>query len=276
MSNDSTENNENETSSKKPLNDSEYKKYTNEEGQTVEENINKTTNELNYKKITLVSHKETGKTYPLGRIWINIKGETKNGIIFEDSLFNEKSFILGQNNHCLGIEMCLASMNINDHCLIYIYNEKYSYSKSCNKIPIKYKELNINNNNINEIFPLKFNVILCDAMKRIKDSHEMTFEEQLNYCNELKEKGNKRYQIKRYKTALDIYNLAIQCINAMKDIEQVYDDDKQVLGNVNKKDVKQTQETLYLNAAMYIIYIISIFFINVMRLIVLQCMTLVI
>ena len=221
--------------------DTELKMYVNSDGQSIEENIDIKTNTINYKKVILKSNDNTGKTYPLGRVWMNIKGQTNNNIIFQNEMKDELSFILGQNKHCLGIEMSLSNMNINDHCVVYIYNKKYSYSDSCSYKPTKYPDINDDNKDI--IFPLKFELILCDAMERIKDLSEMSLQDKIEFGSTMKDKGNKRYELKRFKTALSIYKIGIECIESI-------DDGK-------SRDVT---ENLYMNAAMFVY--IAIYYCN--------------
>ena len=46
----------------------------------------------------------------LGRVWINIKGKTSNGITFQDELFEEIDLCLGKAEYSKGIDQTLVTM----------------------------------------------------------------------------------------------------------------------------------------------------------------------
>ena len=195
-------------------------------------------------KRIITKNADGSKPHILGRIWINIKGETNDGsIIFEDSLFEEIDFILGQAEHCRGIEMSLSTMNIGEHAIITINDPEFSYPSL--KRPKLCPEDKTEDNK--HLWPLKFTVILIDSMAKQKMSHEMTFLEQYNYANILRIKGNDRYKKKRLLTAIKLYKKSLQCLEAMKDNNIGALKETKELESINEDNIKQSKINVYSN-----------------------------
>eukprot|EP01084_Bolivina_argentea_P280472 479663_1 len=217
------------------------KYYTDEKGRQI---CNITDDGL-VKKI-MVKTNESGvkvSQHIMGRVWINMKGETANGNVFKDELFEEVSLLLGKAEESKGIDQALVTMKHNEHAIIEIYDiEKYGYPM--NKSPLKCPKTNEKK----EEFPLKYNVIVIDSLPKQKQSHEMTFVEQLNWANLLRERGNKRYEKKRFKTALDFYNRAVQCLDAMDDIDMNMPNELQET-KVSKEELNECKLKCYLNCS---------------------------
>eukprot|EP01084_Bolivina_argentea_P174260 301872_1 len=223
------------------LKDKEYIYYTDDK----ERNVCNITADALVKKIIVASNEsgERVSQHILGRVWINIKGQTANGTVFTNELFEEVSLILGKAEQSKGIDQALVSMKHGEHAIIEIYDvEKYGYS--VNQSPLKCPITNENKYDL----PLRYELIVMDSLPKQKQSHEMTFSEQLNYSNVLRERGNIRYVKKRFKTALSFYDRAVQCLDAMDDVDMDMPDE---LNNekVDKDQVEQCQLKCYLNCA---------------------------
>eukprot|EP00483_Globobulimina_turgida_P012481 UN12504 len=134
-------------------------------------------------------------------------------------------------------------MKHGEHAIIEIYDiEKYGYS--VNKSPEKCPTTNENH----QEFPLKYDLIVIDSLPKQQDSHKITFIQQLNVANVLRERGNLRYSKKRFKTALDIYEKAIQCLEAMDDCDMTMPNELKGT-KVHKNDINQCKLKCYLNCS---------------------------
>jgi len=195
------------------------------------------------RKIYVTENLTSQPTHILGRIWINSCGKTSTNKIFEEYWTEERDFILGQAHHAKGIEMALSTMRIGEHAIIEIYDPKYSYND--NKCPNLCPKNKTNENE--KEWPLIFEIIVIDSMPKEKSSHEMGFIEQLKYAQLLREKGNTRYNKQRFLSALRLYNRAIQCLEAMKDMSQI--PKEELNENINESDIQQEKLRIYLNSA---------------------------
>lgn len=241
---DSSETSNNTDTTELKQAEGDIKSYTDDKGRKVS-NI---TDDGLVKKIVIKSNEdgESVSEHILGQVWINIKGVTANGIVFIDELFEEKELCLGKADYSKAIDQALITMKHNEHAIIEVYDiEKYGYPK--NKSPSKCPLTNKNK----EEFPIKYDLIIIDSLPKQKQSFEMTFIEQYNYANLLRERGNKRYTKERYLTALSIYNRAIQCIDAMKDIDMKMPEELAKETKIDKKQVQILKLKCTLNCSMY-------------------------
>ncbi|ETO20110.1 70 kDa peptidylprolyl isomerase, partial [Reticulomyxa filosa] len=178
------------------IKDCHYEKYTDENWP--EKECYKLTKDGEVRKIILKKSSSTQTPKALGRIWMNVKGKTSKGVVFEDLMFEERDIILGQGEHCKGVEMAVVTMNVGDHCVVEIGSAEYSYRNE--SLP-----RNCPKNNDQMDFPLTFEVILVDCMLPLKSLLGTSFEEQFQSVQLFREKGNQRYEKKRYLTAMKLY-----------------------------------------------------------------------
>eukprot|EP01083_Nonionella_stella_P167953 565762_1 len=109
----------------------------------------------------------------MGRVWINMKGETANGNVFKDELFEEVSLLLGKAEESKGIDQALVTMKHNEHAIIEIYDiEKYGYPM--NKSPLKCPKTNEKK----EEFPLKKYVNVIETKPNQIQTHQKTLQQQ--------------------------------------------------------------------------------------------------
>eukprot|EP01083_Nonionella_stella_P065252 170797_1 len=193
-------------------------------------------------KKTIIQNNEKGTNvsdHILGRVWINIKGTTADGIVFRNELFEEVSICLGRAEESKAIDQTLVTMKHGEHALVEVYDiEKYGYSSD--KTPSKCPSTNEKK----EQFPLKYELIVIDSLPKQKASHEMEFDEQLQHAQLLRERGNERYRKERYRTALGIYNRAIQCLDAMDDVGMARPHQ-----TIDKLDVNRMKLKCFLNCS---------------------------
>ena len=197
-------------------------------------------------KKRIIKSNENGQKvseHVLGTVWINIKGTTANGTVFQDELFEEIDLCLGKAQCSKGIDQALVTMKHGEHAIIEIYDvDKYGYSS--NKSPSKYPA----NNEDSYALPVKYELIVIDSLPKQEESQNMTFLEQLNYANLLRERGNLRYEKERFQTALKLYERAIQCLNAMKDLGMAMPEDMEHT-KVNQNDVMECKKKCFLNCS---------------------------
>ncbi|ETO08689.1 hypothetical protein RFI_28698, partial [Reticulomyxa filosa] len=185
----------------------------------------------------------------------NVKGSTSKGVVFEEHLFEERDFVLGQAGHCKGVEMSLATMNVGDYCRIEIHSPEYSYGAA--KLPEKCPA-----NNDSMDFPLVFDVKLIDCMPPLKNSFDMTFREQLELVQSFRNKGNQRYENKRYQTAMRLYEKvdlnnnstfkkkkAVQTFKAMSDREVIPEEKIRAEHRISDEEFKEEQLKCYMNCS---------------------------
>ena len=157
---------------------------------------------------------------------------------------------MGKAEYSKAIDQALVTMKHDEHAIIEVYDiEKYGYSK--NKTPPKCPPTNEDKSK----FPIKYELFVIDSLPKQKQSFEMTFIEQYNYGNLLRERGNKRYKKDRFKTALTIYDRAIQCLDAMQDIDMSMPDDIAKETKIGKDELSTLKKKCYLNAAMFSIFL---------------------
>lgn len=204
---------------------------------------------------TLITENTNGQLvsdHILGRVWVNIKGQTNSGIVFDDHLFEEIDFVLGQANQPRGIEMAASTMRHGEHAIIEIHDPQYNYSKS--KCPDACP-LTMDDSNADE-WPLRFDLIIIDSLPKHKQSQDMTFKEQLLRADELRGRGNKRYQKKRFMTALKFYMKAVQCLDAMQDMKMKMPAvNEKILEKVDVEEVERMRCKCFLNISMLSLYV---------------------
>lgn len=201
----------------------------------------------------VISSNENGPNvseHILGRVWINIKGTTNDGIVFIDCFFEEKELCLGKAEQSKAIDQALTTMHHGDHAIIEVDDvELYGYSKD--RAPDKYPVSNEIGQSINAL-PIRYEVVVMDSLPKQRESQEMTFKEQLEWADVLRERGNIRYQKERFLTALSLYERAIRCLNAMNDVDMAMPDELAKETKVSKNDVNGLKVKCYLNCCMYV------------------------
>ena len=225
------------------VNDSDPAYFTDDKGRRV---CNITSDGM-VRKIVITANEDAPKVsdHILGRVWINIKGTTNDGVVFIDSLFEEKELCLGKAEQSKAVDQALTTMHHGDHALIEVHDvEKYGYS--ANKSPDGYPA----SNEQADALPVRFEVAVMDSLPKQRQSQEMTFKEQLEWADVLRERGNIRYEKRRFLTALSLYERAIRCLDAMNDVDMAMPAELAKETKVSKDEVQSLKIKCYLNCSM--------------------------
>ena len=91
-------------------------------------------------------------------------------------------------------------------------------------------------------------------MKRISNLYDMKINEKNQYLNDIKNRGNNKYQLKKYKTALNIYNMGIKCIQTMigNDNDSKNNENNNDNNDSKNENIEMCKQNLYLNASMLV------------------------
>ena len=214
--------------------------------------VSSVTSDGKVRKIVISSNENGAKVsdHILGRVWINIKGTTNDGIVFIDCFFEEKELCLGKAEQSKAIDQALTTMHHGDHAIIEVDDvELYGYSKD--RAPDKYPISNEQGQSTNAL-PIRYEVVVMDSLPKQRDSQEMTFKEQLEWADLLRERGNIRYQKERFLTALSLYQRAIRCLDAMNDVDMAMPTELAKETKVSKEEVESLKVKCYLNCCMYV------------------------
>jgi len=137
----------------------------------------------------------------------------------------------------------LVTMHAGEHAIIEMHNiDKYGYSK--NKAPAKYPSSQADAEA--DALPIRYELIVIDSLAKQEESQNMTFCQQLRHANVLRERGNARYAKERFQTALGLYERAIQCLDAMRDVDMTMPEELEHT-KVGGKEVMDCKVKCYLN-----------------------------